>query len=175
MNDQHKVDESNLDDSDIIVENLDEAGDENDTPGENNKNPSNFKKLYKKTKEQDKEIAELKAKLAEKEAKSKEESIMDNATDKESIELRIFWIEHPEAKWKLAKILEISKGHNMDLDMAWNFLKATTPEESKSYDDFEIKGKKSGGSIDYKSISLEESATLPANERKKWREANWWK
>lgn len=175
MSDQHQVDESNLDDSDVNVENEFEAGEGNDTPEEGKKNPSNFKKLYKKTKEQDKEIAELKAKLAEKETKSKQESIMDDATDKESLELRIFWIENPEAKWSLAKILEISKGHNMNLDMAWSFLKATTPEESKSYDDFEIKGKKSGWTIDYKSMSLDESVKLSPAERKEWRKANWWK
>jgi hypothetical protein len=60
----------------------------------------------------------------------------------------------------------------MDLDTAWKFLKATKPQESTSYNDFEIKGKSKGWNIDYKSISLEDSLDLNSEERKAWRKAN---
>jgi len=173
INQEEILDESILEDSALEGENEDRTG-EDGTPEENKKNSSNFKKLYKKAKEAEKRAKELEAKLKELEAAKQEQDSLSDIDKDERLELKIFWIEHPEAKGRLSEILKVSKEHNMDLDTAWSFLKATTPPESKSYNDFEVKGKKSGWTIDYKSISLEESLKLSPEERRAWRKANGW-
>ena len=56
MSEQEILDESNLEDSDINIENEEGAGEENDTPEGKKKNPSNFKKIYKKNKQLEKDL-----------------------------------------------------------------------------------------------------------------------
>jgi len=176
MSEQENLVESNLEDSDLDIENL-EGQDENDTSWEDSKkNPSNqhnWKKLYKKAKTLEREKKELEEKLKELEANKEDKKVLETADTDTKLELRIFWIENPEAKAHLSKILETATNHNMDLETAWNFLKATMPKESQSYDDFSTKGKKNISNIDYKSISIDDSLKLNAEERKLWRKANW--
>jgi len=173
MSEQENLVELNLEDSDGSIENEEGQGG-NDNSWENSKkNPSNFKKLYKKAKELEKEKKDLEAKLAAMANDEWEEKPNKETKTDSSLELKIFWLENPEAKWLLNEIKTVASEHNMDLDTAWKFLKATKPKESVSTNDFSIKGKKTAD-IDYKSISIEETANLSAEERRAWRKANGW-
>jgi len=162
------LDESTSLDSDLDVEN-NEAGDDNSSEewqdGSKNNSKSNFKKLYKKVKELERENKELKEKATK---EDKAEIPKDKA-----LELKIFWLENPDSKEFLGEIAKVADEHNFDYDTAWTFLKTTMPKESKTYNDFVTKGTKSNAKIDYKSITLEESAKLSPEERKAWRKANW--
>lgn len=173
MSDQHKVDESNLEDSDVNIENWEGTGEENDTPEGKNKNTSNFKKMHKKNKELEAALAEERKKNLELQKWKEEEDTLSEATPDEKTRIEIFWLKNPEANDHLADILKTSKAHNMTHDQAWSYLKATKPKESETQIDFKWKWKsKNTWDIDYKSMSIEESSSLDKEWRAAWRKAN---
>lgn len=158
-----------------------ENGEEGEEQTPDKKNKSNFKNLYKKTKElestlseKDKELAEAKAELEEwKKLNPELEEEKQNNKKSESMELKIFWLENPEAKPHLEEIRNTMKEYGVDYEKAWKLVKVDLPEESKTKTDFNI-WKSNVNTKDLSKVSAKDALNLSPEKQREWRKINLW-
>ena len=145
------IDESSDQDETTIETNEDSTSsdDESETGSEENTSStkskkSNWKKMSKAMKAKDKQIADLQAKL---DGQSSDDDDDDGDYELDEVEggfdkteFRFFVIENPEAR-EYSKELEVAvnKYPDMSFEDALTFVKAKTPQESTSSNDFSSK------------------------------------
>lgn len=165
--------------NDSVNDEILEEGNEEEETTPNKKNKSNFNSLYKKAKELESSLSEKDRLIAEKEAELEEwrklnpsiEEWKQNNKKSENLELKIFWLENPDAKPYLEDIKNIMKEYNISSEKAWKLVKIDLPEESKSKTDFNI-WKTTVFSKDLSKVSAEDALKLTPEKQREWRKIN---
>ena len=131
--------ETNEEDASTSAKAKNEDEDKNTTSTKSKK--SNWKKMQKASKAKDKRIADLEAKLAKQDSQSdKEEFEFEDEDGFDKTEFRFFIIENPEAKdYKDELMSTLEKYPSMSFNDALTLVKAKTPKESTSSNDFSSK------------------------------------
>ena len=158
---------------DIVGDDADTPEENNSEEEENNDNSSNFKKLRKA-------YRWALAKLKEYESKEKgwdkeppEDEVKSES--KQELDLRLYFIENPEAKEYKEKITELLEEYpNMSKERALILAKQETPQQSKDKEDFNLNSSNPNAKKkDLKDLSEEEALELPNKQYLDWVRANW--
>lgn len=143
------------------------------------KNKSNFNSLYKKTKElealnasKDKELADANAELKEwRELNPEEDGEFKANKNSEALELKVFWLENPDAKPHLEAIKETMKEYGITEAKAWKLVKIDLPEESKTTTEFSV-WKNAVNTKDLSKVSADDALKLSPEKQREWRRIN---
>ena len=176
------MDQDNLDeltDDSIVTDETTEEGNEGGETTPNKKNKSNFNSLYKKTKEletaltwKDKELANALAELKEwQDLNPEEDQEIKTNKKSEGLELKVFWLENPDAKPHLEAIKETMQEYGCSEAKAWKLVKVDLPVESKTTTDFNV-WKSNVSTKDLSKVSAEDALTLSTEKQREWRKVN---
>lgn len=120
------------------------------------KNPSNWKKMSQKLKELEAENKKLK-----------------QTTSSNIDELRLFFLENPEAKQYKDKIIELAgqdKYKSLDYDELLDLAKLRTPQPSQDSEDFSLKSTTWKTKKRLEDLTEEEALKLPNDKYLEWRD-----
>lgn len=165
--------------NDSVKDEILENGVKEDKITLNKKNKSNFNSLYKKTKELESSLSEKEKLIAEKDKELEEwrnfnPEIVDEKKSKNNskiMELKIFWLENPEAKPHLEVIKETMEEYGVDYNKAWKLVKVDLPEESITKKDFDF-SKSNIKMKDLSKISPSDALKLSPEKQREWRKIN---
>lgn len=151
--------------------------DDDNTSQQESKNESNFKKLYKSNKEKEKALAEKEALIAEQARELQEwrelnpDYVAEKSSNKsiESMEIKVFGLENPEAKQHLDEVKATAKTYWLPLEKAWKLVKADLPTPSESTSDFDLKSSPNKVKKSMKDVTAEEALKLTSAQQAEWR------
>lgn len=161
-----------------------ESQDEDTTSWQKNK--SNWKKMHEANKTLKRELEEARWQLEQfqtwanslyenEEDKpfqaKKEEQLSEDKVTK--LEKKLFLSENKEAKEYLEDIEKIQAKYWMDLEDAWDFVKAKLPPESKTKKDFDLGQKSTQVKKNLKDVTPDEALSLSKEQKREWRKIHW--
>lgn len=140
------------------------------TDDETSKNTSNFKKLSKAYR---KAVAEAKKYKNMVDAMLKNTSFDKLANDTSELEMRLYFIENPEARKYKEEMQKILNNYpNMSKEDALILAKAKTPKESDDEQDFSLASQVIKGRKKLEDLNEDEALQLDMPLYKKWAEKN---
>lgn len=170
--DYSETDVVSTEDDTTSEESVDNGSEWKTTDDKTSKNTSNFKKLSKAYRNTQAELNKIKA---EKEKYKKmiekiDGGWFDDVEWNDEIEMRLYFIENPEAKQYKEEITTILEQYpNMNKEDALTLARAKTPKESQDINDFSLSSQVKSGKKSIKDLTEDEAVELDMDTFKQWK------